>query len=177
MSRCGVIDHRQGGVAVNLAALLFDVARRQPAAPAVSDSVHAWSYREFARRVSCLAGGLVARGLEPGDRVILCMENCAEVLGLMFACWTAGLCAVPVNARLHAREVEHIAQDSGARLLVATPGLAGVLIALDRSVETLSLIISTGTGEYADLLTHGAPIHPVDSAPTDRAWLFYTSGT
>jgi long-chain acyl-CoA synthetase len=162
---------------VNLAALLFDVARRQPAAPAVSDSVHAWSYREFARRIACLAGGLVARGLEPGDRVILCMENCAEFLELMFACWTAGLCAVPVNARLHAREIEHIARDSGARLLVATPGLAGALTALDRSVETLSLIISTGTGDYADLLSRGAPMRPADSAPTDRAWLFYTSGT
>ena len=119
---------------MNLAALLFDVARRQPAAPAVSDSVHAWSYREFARRTSCLAGGLVARGLEPGDRVILCMENCAEFLEVMFACWTAGLCAVPVNARLHAREIEHITRDSGARLLVATPVLAGALTVLDRSV-------------------------------------------
>ena len=140
---------------MNLAALLFDVARRQPAAPAVSDSVHAWSYREFARRTSCLAGGLVARGLEPGDRVILCMENCAEFLEVMFACWTAGLCAVPVNARLHAREIEHITRDSGARLLVATPVLAGALTVLDRS----------------------APMRPVDSAATDRAWLFYTSGT
>jgi hypothetical protein len=37
---------------VNLAALLFDVARRQPEAPAVSDGFHAWSYREFARRIS-----------------------------------------------------------------------------------------------------------------------------
>ena len=162
---------------MNLAALLFDVARRQPEAPAVSDNVHAWSYREFARRVSCLAGGLVARGLEPGDRVILCMENCAEFLEVMFACWTAGLCAVPVNARLHAREIEHITRDSGARLLVATPVLAGALTVLDRSVETLSAIISTGTGDYADLLTRGAPMRPVDSAATDRAWLFYTSGT
>ena len=162
---------------MNLAALLFDVARRQPEAPAVSDNVHAWSYREFANRVSCLAGGLVARGLEPGDRVILCMENCAEFLELMFACWTAGLCAVPVNARLHAREIEHIARDSGARLLVATPGLAGALTPLEQSVETLSPIISTGTGHYADLLSRGAPMRPADSAPTDRAWLFYTSGT
>ena len=107
-------------VAVNLAASLFDVARRQPAAPAVSGSLHAWSYRELAQRVSCLAGGLVACGLQSGDRVMLCMENCAEFLELMFACWTAGLCAVPVNARLHPREVEHIAKDCGARLLVAT---------------------------------------------------------
>jgi acyl-CoA synthetase (AMP-forming)/AMP-acid ligase II len=162
---------------MNLAALLFDVARRQPDAPAVSDGFHAWSYREFARRISCLAGGLAGRGLEPGDRVILCMENCAEFLELLFACWTAGLCAVPANARLHVREVEHIAGDSRARLLVATPNLAESLGPLEHSVETLSPIISTRSGEYADLLKRGVPMRPVDTAATDRAWLFYTSGT
>ncbi len=162
---------------MNLAALLFDVARRQPEAPAICDGVHAWNYRDFARRISCLAGGLAARGLEPGERVILCMENCAEFLELLFACWTAGLCAVPVNARLHTREVEHIARDSGARLLVATPNLAEGIAALERSVETLSPIISTRSGEYTALLERGAPTRPVDTAATDGAWLFYTSGT
>ena len=162
---------------MNLAALLFDVARRQPEAPAVSDGFHAWSYREFARRISCLAAGLAGSGLQPGDRVILCMENCAEFLELMFACWTAGLCAVPVNARLHAREVEHIARDSQSQLLVATPTLARGLASLEHSVESPSPIISTRSGEYTALLTRGAPMRPIETAATDRAWLFYTSGT
>ncbi len=162
---------------MNLAALLFDIARRQPEAPAISDGVHAWNYREFARRISCLAGGLAARGLEPGDRVMLCMENCAEFLEFLFACWTAGLCAVPVNARLHVREVEHIARDSSARLLVATPNLAEGFAPLEHSLETLSPVIPTRSGEYADLLERGAPMRPVDTAATERAWLFYTSGT
>jgi long-chain acyl-CoA synthetase len=162
---------------MNLAALLFDVARRQPEAPAISDGVHAWNYREFARRISCLAGGLAAHRLEPGDRVMLCMENCAEFLELLFACWAAGLCAVPVNARLHVREVEHIASDSSARLLVATPNLAEGLAPLARSVETLSPIISTRSAEYTALLTQGAPTREVVTEPTGWAWLFYTSGT
>ncbi|MBV8506896.1 MAG: long-chain fatty acid--CoA ligase [Alphaproteobacteria bacterium] len=162
---------------MNLAALLFDIARRQPNARAVSDPFHAWSYREFARRISCLAGGFAACGLEPGDRVVLCMENCAEYLELLFACWTAGLCAVPVNARLHVQEVEHIARDSRARLLVATPNLADSFALLEHSVETLSPIISTRSGEYTALLERGVPMGPVDAEPTGRAWLFYTSGT
>ena len=154
---------------MNLAALLFDVARRQPAAPAVSDGFHAWRYREFARRISCLAGGLAGRGLEPGDRVMLCMENCAEFLELVFACWTSGFCAVPANARLHVREVEYIARDSGARLLVATPNLAESLAPLEHSVEILSPIISTRSGEYTALLERCAPMRPVDAAATDPA--------
>jgi long-chain acyl-CoA synthetase len=162
---------------VNLAALLFDVARRQPDAPAVSDDTHGWSYRQFLDRIGRLAGGLRGRNLQRGDRVMLCMENCAEFLETMFACWAAGLCAVPVNARLHPREVEHIANDSGARLLVATPALADALAPLSQSVETLSHIIATGSEAYTALVTHNVPIRPAEGAPTDRAWLFYTSGT
>jgi acyl-CoA synthetase (AMP-forming)/AMP-acid ligase II len=156
---------------------MFDVARRQPQSPAVSDGVHAWNYGEFAHRISCLAGGLVANGLEPGDRVMLCMENCAEFLGVLFACWAAGLCAVPVNARLHPDEVAHIARDSRARLLVATPDLAAGLAPLEGSVETLSSILATASDGYAALFQRGTPLRPVEGSPTDRAWLFYTSGT
>src|SRR5215469_3265837 len=162
---------------MNLAALLFDVARRQPDAPAVTDDNSAWSYREFAHRISGIAGGLAGRGLERGDRVVLCMENCGEFLEVMFACWTAGFCAVPVNARLHVREIEHIATDSGARLLVATSNLAESLAQLEHSVETLSPVISIHSGDYTALLDQDAPIRPVDTTATDWAWLFYTSGT
>src|SRR6266446_9625257 len=153
---------------MNIAALLFDVARRQPQLPAVSDGSHDWSYGEFVRRISSLAGGLRAHGLEPGDRVMLCMENCAEFLETLFACWAAELCAVPVNARLHRREVEHIVGDSGARLIVATPRLAGMLAPFD----SLASIVATGSADYAALLAEREPMRPVDGAPTDRAWLF-----
>ena len=108
---------------------------------------------------------------------MLCMENCAEFLEVLFACWAAGLCAVPVNARLHADEVAHIARDSGARLLLATPALAEGLAPLEGSVETLSAIVSTEGEGYAALLERGTPMRPVEGSPADRAWLFYTSGT
>ena len=121
----------------NLAALLFDVARRLPDRPAVSDDRSSRTYRELTERVARLAGGLRARGLAPGDRVLLSLENCGEFLELLFGCWAAGLCAVPANARLHPREVEFIAEDSGARLLVATPVLAEALAPLAGAVASL----------------------------------------
>src|SRR3954453_18940605 len=137
---------------MNLAALLSDVARRLPEQPAVSDDRNSWSYRERTDRIARLAGGLRARGLMPGDRVLLSLENCGEFFELLFGCWAAGLCAVPANARLHPREVEHIAGNSGARLLVATPGLADGLAPLAGTVETLADIISTRTADYRRLL-------------------------
>ncbi|MBV8337892.1 MAG: AMP-binding protein, partial [Alphaproteobacteria bacterium] len=162
---------------MNLAALLFDIAHRQPEARAVTNGMHAWTYREFAWRISRVAASLAGRGLEAGDRIVLCMENCGEFLEMMFACWTAGLCAVPVNARLHVREVEHIVRDCGARLLVATPDLAQSLAPLAQSVETLSSVIATRSGDYTALLQQDAAMQPVQQQATDRAWLFYTSGT
>ncbi len=162
---------------MNLAALLFDVARRLPRQPAVSDERHSWNYGEFADRVARLAGGLRARGLDPGDRVLLSLENCGEFFEQLFGCWAAGLCAVPANARLHPREVEYIAENSGARLLIATPGLAEVLAPLAGAVDSLGEVISTRTAAYDSLLTSASPLRPEPGTPTDRAWLFYTSGT
>jgi long-chain acyl-CoA synthetase len=162
---------------MNLAALLFDVARRLPDQPAVSDERRSWNYREFALRVAHLAGGLKARGLAPGDRVLLSLENCGEFFELLFGCWAAGLCAVPANARLHPREVEYLAENSDARLLVATPGLAEALGPLARAIDSLDAVISTRTAAYDALLTSAEPLRPAAGAATDPAWLFYTSGT
>src|SRR6267154_1873804 len=130
---------------MNLAALLFDLARRLPEQPAVSDDRQSWNYRELARRIAGVAVGLRARGLRSGDRVLLSLENCGEFFELLFGCWAAGLCAIPANARLHPREVEYIAANSGARLLVATPGLAEALGPLAGAVDSLGDVISTRT--------------------------------
>src|ERR1041385_5461732 len=162
---------------MNLAALLFDVARRFPEQPAVRDDRQSWNYRELARRIAGVAGGLRARCLQPGDRVLLCLENCGEFFELLFGCWAAGLCAVPANARLHPREVEYIARNCGARLLIATPGLTDALAPLAGAVETLDAVISTRTAEYDALISKSKPALPEVGDPTDRAWLFYTSGT
>src|SRR5437870_91574 len=141
---------------MNLAALVFDVARRLPERPAVSDGRRSWTYRELAQRAARLAGGLRARGLAPGERVLLCLENCGEFFELLFGCWAAGLCAVPANARLHPREVEFIAEDSGARLLVATPVLAEALAPLAGAVASLDRVVATHSADYDGLF--GEPL-------------------
>ncbi len=162
---------------MNLAALLFDVARRLPDRRAISDDRQSLNYGELAERVARAAGGLRAYGLVPGDRVLLSLENCGEFFELLFGCWAAGLCAVPANARLHPREVEYIAENSGARLLVATPALAEALAPLETSVASLERVIATRSPGYDALLAVGEPLRPEPCTPTDRAWLFYTSGT
>jgi len=159
---------------VNLSTLLLAVARRQPELPAVTENGQTWSYREFARRFTALAGGFQAAGLVPGDRVVLWMENSAALLECMFACWTAELAAVPVNAKLHAREVAHIAGDCAARLAVVTAGLAAEAGLIEAG--SACRVVCAGTEEYRRL---GAaePVLPAATGAADLAWVFYTSGT
>ena len=81
--------------------------------------------RDLARRPVEHAESSDDRSIGQGDRVVILMENRGEFLEVLFACWSAGLCAVPVNAKLHAREVAFILENSGARLLLITSDLAG----------------------------------------------------
>ncbi|MEI6546341.1 MAG: class I adenylate-forming enzyme family protein, partial [Burkholderiales bacterium] len=82
----------------NIAQYLFSRARSQPEAPALSFGANTLSYGQLVNRAQRLGAALRGPiGLGTRDRVVLCMENRAEFLELLFACWTAGLCAVPVN--------------------------------------------------------------------------------
>ncbi len=160
---------------MNVASQLFEVARRLPQRPAVSSEAGTLTFAALVDRVARIAGSFAAT-LVPGDRVALCMENSPEVLELFFACWTAGLCVVPTNAKLHPKEVAYIAESSGAKLLFTSPSLAEGLSSLHGEVPSLGEVICTGTDRYRRLLD-GSPARPRSVGPQDPAWIFYTSGT
>ena len=83
------------------------------------------SYRDLWRKVSVMSMHLSGRfGLQRGDRVAFAMTNCVESIEVMYAIWHAGLCAVPMNAKLHAKEFAFILENSGAKLCFVTPDLA-----------------------------------------------------
>ena len=117
---------------MNLAALLDRAGRCFADRTALALGVNSvCDYRALAGRVRVLAGDLRGRlGLAPGDRVALIMKNSPEYAELMFACWHAGLTAVPVNAKLAAAEFQYILDHSGARACFATPDLAAAVGAL-----------------------------------------------
>src|SRR4030095_7245455 len=105
-------------------AWLSRAAKSDPRKVAIYAGDRAWAdYATLASRVARLAAGLRGRaGLAPGDRVAIAMRNAPEYLEAMYAIWWAGLCAVPVNAKLHPREVAFIVEDSSARLTIGDPG-------------------------------------------------------
>jgi long-chain acyl-CoA synthetase len=135
------------------------------------------SYGQLVRRGAVLAGRLRdALGLAPGDRAALVMRNVPEYVELLLAGWWAGLAMVPVNAKLHPREIEYILGHSGARVAFVTSDLIDGVGPLAASVDTLERIVEVGSAEYRRLLA-GDPISMGEVAPDDLAWLFYTSGT
>ena len=154
---------------MNLVQFLHASARRLPDAPAIALGTRiVATYGQLASRAARLAAGMRARHrLAPGDRVALAMKNCPQYYEVLFACWHAGLTAVPMNAKLHPKEFEYILANAGAKLCVATPDLAGSIAGAE--------VVATGSNEYAQL--EDAPAAPAEVRPEDTAWLFYTSGT
>ncbi len=163
---------------MNIAAFLANAARQYGARPALSvgDELHC-TYDQLGARAARLAGGLRALPfLAPGDRVALVMSNCAAYLEVLFAIWHGGLCAVPINARLHGRELAYVMDQCGAKLCFATADVAEALLPHTREVAALERVVVVGEAEYARLAAAEAiELHPC--AATAPAWLFYTSGT
>ena len=163
---------------MNLAAFLHRSALLNPNATALGKGHEGVAtYREFARQVSVLAGQMIRRlGLEPGDRAAIVMSNIPEYMVVKYACWHAGVCAVPVNAKLHRKEFAFILENSGARVCFTDAEKEHVIAGLDGEIASLQRIVTTGGGLWRELAS-GEPSSMAEVAPDDPAWLFYTSGT
>jgi len=158
---------------MNLSLGLAQIARRSPGDSAILWDGGDLSYGGFEDQVARIAGALRDRhGLKPGDRVGMAMENSPEFLPVLYGIWRAGMTAIPMNAKLHPRELAWILESAGARLCLATPKVADAL----GGVAGIPSIIATGSPDYSTLLA-GAPVMRVESTPDDPAWIFYTSGT
>ena len=150
-------------------------ARVSPDEPAVTQGAVTCDYRNLVDRVSRIAGSMRSNlGLETGDRVALFMENRVEVFETMFACWISGLCVVPINAKLHPREVAYIVSDCSASAIFTTA--ANVDDLREQLAEDGPALVAVDSEAYAALVA-GDPVACAEVAPTDPAWVFYTSGT
>jgi long-chain acyl-CoA synthetase len=163
---------------MNLAVLLTKTALSHPASPAVALGPHVLlDYRALARRAAIVAGSLRSRfGLVPGDRVALAMKNVPDYVETVWGVWHAGLCAVPINAKLHPKEFAYILENSGAAVCLASPDLADAMAPELSGIASLRALVRLGSDEHKQLL-RGDPAPLAEVAPDDLAWLFYTSGT
>ena len=103
-------------------------AERQPEKIAAHfpDSGAAISYGDLYARARQVAHWLIGLGLQPGDGIALLLENRPEFLEIAEATRLAGLYYTPLSIHLRPHEVAYVLQDSGAKLLIASPALAAL---------------------------------------------------
>jgi long-chain acyl-CoA synthetase len=140
---------------------------------------------QFLVEVSSVAKGLVAAGIEPGDRVALVSKTRYEWTLLDYAIWFAGAVTVPVYETSSAEQLGWILRDSGARAAVVEGPAHVARVAEVRSdLDELNHVWSL-EGNAVEVLTRlGADISDDDlekrrgtATPLDLATLIYTSGT
>lgn len=156
---------------MNLFALLNQAASRFADRGAVFHGERMlYTWRELRDRALRLATSLRQLG-GPGARIAIASENRPEIVELMFAIWAAECVVVPVNYKLHPREMTQILDDAGVSQAFASPKIGPELAAVSgAAIETL------GTESYSRWFAT-APSTPPSTDPSTLAWLFYTSGT
>ena len=120
----------------NLAKAVFRRAAEQPQAvmlrrPGPAGLAGEWTdvtADQFRDEVTAMAKGLVAAGIEPGDRVALMSHTRYEWTLIDYAIWTAGATVVPVYETSSAEQAEWILSDSGARACFVETAAFGQVI-------------------------------------------------
>jgi fatty-acyl-CoA synthase len=148
-----------------------------------------WTYRELNHDVDLFARGLIAWGIEKGDRVGVWAPNCAEWTIAQYATAKIGAILVNVNPAYRTHEFAYAVNQSGMRMLIAAEGFKtsdyrSMVVQTARDTPTLERVVYIGTSDWADVVEAG---EQVDSdvvnermrtlEPGDPINIQYTSGT
>ena len=140
-----------------------------------------------ADRAARFASGLASAGLRPGDRLLVLMANCPEVLVTYTAAWRAGAVVTPLIFLVSDHELTAALTDSGARGVITTGEFLPKVLAATQDAPEVEFIVSVGGAdtaedtkipvhEFSDL-ERAAPGYIVPRTGTDLAALLYTGGT
>ena len=161
------------------------LAARAGATPAkialhLSDTGETMDFRTLDAHAALAARWLLGRGLQPGERIGLLMENRAELIELALAAQRAGLYYTPVSIHLRPAEIAYILADAEARLLVATPETAAAAAAALAELPDIARFIvgadAPGFARYEAARDGQDLAQPLPSRPVGRD-LLYSSGT
>jgi len=132
---------------------------------------------EQQRQANRLANALTTRGIGPGDRVVVMLPNCPEVLQAYAGILKTGAVIVPVIFLLNPEEVRHILADSGAKLVITSPELAAKAEGFGGDLVLVGGA-APGATTWDDFVARESDAFTlVDRADDDIAVILYTSGT
>lgn len=129
------------------------------------------------------ASGLTKYGIDVGDRVIVCMPNCPEVIFAYQGITRAGAIIVPVMFTLHPKELHYIALNSGAKAVITSSNILGnVEKALEGlTLQPLVVVVDQPSCErrlnFYDVKGEETFVPGSEGKEDDTAVILYTSGT
>ncbi|GAA4674019.1 AMP-binding protein [Nocardioides nanhaiensis] len=148
-----------------------------------------WTWAELDRDVDALARGLLAAGLEQGDRVGIWAPNCAEWTITQYATAKIGVVLVNINPAYRTHELAYAVNQSGLRMVLAassfkTSDYAAMLAEVAGDCPALERTVFVDTDDWAALVAAGERL-PSDAVahrmallqPGDPINIQYTSGT
>jgi fatty-acyl-CoA synthase len=141
-------------------------ARRYPAKAAIVFFGRVYPYAEVQRQAERLAARLHALGVRKGDRVLLDMQNCPQLLIAHFAILRANAVVVPVNPMNRAEELKHYIVDPDAKVAITTGDLAPEIARANAQLppeQQLSHLIVT---QFTDAFDPQAP----GTGPMPAGW-------
>ncbi len=166
---------------MNMERMLQDTAERYPDNPALIYEGNPILYRDLARFVETLAGHLQGLGVVKGDRVAIMLSNSPEFVISYFAALRIGAVAVTLNVMSTSYELQHLLEDSGAKLLITADHLARRFQAIEETLPLCRhLVTTTGfkSGSPFYEIVHGEKktVKPPVLTGNDPAVIIYTAG-
>lgn len=152
----------------NAANVLLERAISYGDRTAVIDGDHSTNYRAIAARSLAIANALAHHGINPEARVAILLPRGADAVAAFFGVLAGGAIAVNINESLRPRQIEHILNHAGARMLIGSMDIIG---RLPRPLRTNARIL-----DVQDI----SPVDDFDMVPRiggDVAHIIYTSGS
>jgi fatty-acyl-CoA synthase len=141
-------------------------ARRYPDKPALVFFGRVLRYAELQRQAERLAARLHAMGVKKGDRVLLDMQNCPQLVIAHFAILRANAVVVPVNPMNRAEELKHYITDPDAKVAITTGDLAAEIANADAQLPEADRLRHLVVTQFTDAFDADAS----DAGPMPAAW-------
>ena len=142
------------------------------------------THAEMNRAAKKLGNALKNLGVKRGDRVILQMPNCPEVLQGFQALWKIGAVVVPINFLVGEEETAYIYEDSGAKVVISSQAFFSKIRSARSKVTSLETVIlidrevPEGTLSYWPLVEKSSEeLDVLETEDDELAALIYTAGT
>lgn len=136
------------------------------------------TYDDLDKAANKVGRFLQSIGVQPGDSVVFCLENCPEFLHLSWGCQRVGVRFTPTSVRMGADELAYIVEDSGAKVLIlsihAQAARSPIQIHSDVQMFTLGGRLS-GFTSWEDSI-RDVVSYPIASSSPGRE-MMYSSGT